>query len=252
MTMDDVTRHPDDEVLFDLVDGSLDDAAADLAQRHLARCSACAAFVRAATDGADALAAPVDPMPAAAAESLHLSINAAWRDRRDAIAADEQATPVLIDVASTPLDPATDIPSPPRRRRARRLLPVLAFAVLATLAGTSIYIGQQPADEPTVSVESSAPEPTAAPSSERSTDDARKSLSTESTDADIDAGAVADAAAGAAASAPAGVGGDPYDDLMTQEFVCIASRDEFDLTLPDGRIPQQILRGPLGIYVVCG
>jgi hypothetical protein len=257
--MNDVTRHPDDEVLFDLANGALDDGTTDLARRHIARCAACAAFVRAATDGAAALVEAVEPMPEQSAQSMHLSINAAWRERRDSIAADEQSTPVSVnaDVALAPLDPEAEPIPLPRRRRARRLLPVLAFAVLATLAGTSVYIGQQTSDDQSVATTTS--DSTDAERAAPALSDAIDHAAAPAAGAADTEGAAApdgiakstgtDAAAAPENSVPAD---EPYDNFIANDIRCVATRDETELSLPDGRIPQQIIQGPLGIYVVCG
>lgn len=235
--MDDVTRHPDDEQLFDLVDGALDDAATERVQRHIARCAACAAFVRSATEGAAALDEPVQPMPAAAAEAMHMAIDAEWRARRAVTEPEPAPEPDPDPVPMFAPVPTLEQPRP-TRRRARRLLPVLAFAVLATLAGTSVYVGQQSG-------------------SDSSSSDAKSTESTTSVSEALSSasGAGLETAARAADSAATAAPVDPsvqLDQGIELDRICIATLDETALYLPDGRIPQQVLRGPLGIYVVCG
>jgi hypothetical protein len=43
-----------------------------------------------------------------------------------------------------------------------------------------------------------------------------------------------------------------YDEFVDQDRTCIATLDETQLALPDGRIPTQITQGPFGMYLVCG
>ncbi len=335
--MDDVTRHPDDSTLFDLVEDALDPARAELVRTHLSRCAACAAFVQAARAGAPVTSSAVEPMPEAAAANLMGAVTSAWRERVAGIAAAEavqdaseiETTPVPVpDPVSggefagyAPTDRAPDAATPervatPRRRRGRRLVPVLAFVVLGTLAGTSILIGNETADLTAVDrdngaeseseddvVSGEAPEaPMAEPSITPST-----GADATATDSAIEAGspdeggdpaggsatggslteAPPEPGAGAGAGAGAGVepdsatktgrpgddrdavsadsgaaaGGPPevavpppadYEEFVDQQLVCIATLDDTQLALPDGRIPTQITQGPFGIYLVCG
>ena len=290
--MDDVTRHPDDETLHDLVAGTLDDARSATVRAHLARCAACAAFVQSAASTAQLLAAEaVETMPAAAAERLHASVATAWRERVAGIAASEAAAdadatvPVPVPSAGefagyAPITPdeqpgaAKAATTKAPTRRGRRLVPVLAFVVLGALAGTSYLVGQQ--QEPgtandastattsgdagataseerdaAMSPEAVAPPEAGAPvAGDVATGTAVEPGSVESDKAAADAaaGGVVDSAAPTAPLPPPS----DYDDFVEQDRLCIATRDEAQLMLPDGRIPQQIVRGPLGTYLVCG
>jgi hypothetical protein len=256
--MADFTGHPDDELLFDLADGALDEARAEQVRAHLHRCAACAAFVAAATVGAEATTLLVEPMPADAASALDVAMAAAWRERRDAIVAAEaeaDAADALETVPVAPTSPAAQ-PSARPRRRARRFVPILAFAVLALLAGTSVYVGQHRTSGGDASTAADE-DTTAMPAQDADTD----------TDTDTGAGAAAPEASVAPpareaaeaddltdvqkAAEDAASSGD-YDDFISQERACIATRDQTRLYLPDGRVAQLILTGPLGIYVVCG
>ena len=284
--MDDVTRHPDDERLFDYVAGSLDSAVADLVARHLQRCSACAGFVRAAGTGTESLAGLVEPMPDTLATDMHRALAAAWRDRRDSIAAHEAAVdaaaPVPAEAGTGRLDttsqPVADVVRPARSGRWRRLVPVLAFVVLATLAGTSIYLGGDQAavddarsgdDTGSFAADEDVP---AASAPAPSNVEAERA---ESADAAGAAGATADlaitspesgatsptdeagdrtakSAAGDDAAfevPPVGVPGEQVDAVAME---CIFTRDETGLTLPGGRLAASITRGPFDLYLVCG
>lgn len=162
--MDDLTGHPDDATLFDLLEGALDPAREQAVVAHLERCAACAAFVDASRAGAPETTTAVVAMPEQASERLHLRLAEGWRERTRTIAAAEAredaaapATPVvpvpvpvpvplpLADddlLAPQPLVPSPRPAQPTREGGWRRLLvPGLAFAVLATLAGTSIWVG---------------------------------------------------------------------------------------------------------------
>ncbi len=223
--MAELTGHPDDELLFDFTAGSLDSARADEIRAHVARCAGCAAFMDAALIGADATSLLVEPMPTAAAAALDAAVDAAWRERA-----------VVSNVATAP--PA--LVRTPTPRRARRFVPILAFAALALLAGASIYAGRGGGDS---SSYSSSPKS----QSETSTDAPATSERTPAVEADSSAGAPAMATP----PAPPIDSGDVTGDAATQRE-CIATRDETQLFLPDGRVAQVILTGPLGIYVVCG
>lgn len=286
--MDDVTRHPDDATLFDLVEGALDDARAETVQAHLSRCPACAAFVAAARAGAAVSSSAVEEMPAEAVARLDVTVAAAWRDRVAGIAAAEaleDATPVAVGatdvIATAPID-ADPIgndsrPASARRRGVRRLVPVLAFVVLGTLAGTSLYLGeQQPKDGATLgrgeqetATENTAPEP---PSPSAVDGGAIEAGAPPVADTSVSAGEpaggeeykvqrdVAAATGGAmseaadAASSPVDPSEPPadYDEFVEQQQLCLVTRDQSQLVLPEGRIPTQITQGPLGLYLVCG
>lgn len=287
--MDDATRHPDDAVLFDLVEGSLDPEQAELVDDHVAHCSACAALVAAARSGRDAASGGAVELPADRAEQLTLAVRAAWRQRRVDVLAAEQADedqPVIDSPVTVARPEAGDevlesIPTGralPRSRRARRLVPILAFGVLATLAGTSVYIGE---DRPTAPDRATTGGGTVA-SEGSGGDDVESGRTGPAEDATADGAEGADAPS-SGLEAPVGAGpieGDPTastprvtpgapSDASVElapeglietdhgaqgldEPTCIATRDERELVLPDGRIPQRIERGPLGIYLVCG
>ncbi len=164
--MDDVTRHPDDATLFDLVEEALEPARAEQVRSHLSRCSACAAFVQAARAGAPVTNSAVEAMPLEAAANLHAAVTTAWRERVAGIAAAE-ATQDAIETTPVPApSPAgefagyapadrtgareTSASVPPPRRRGRRLVPVLAFVVLGALAGTSVLIGDESRQQATI------------------------------------------------------------------------------------------------------
>lgn len=312
--MDDVTRHPDDETLFDLVEDTIEPARAAKVRAHLARCSACTAFVAAARAGAPVTSSAVEEMPAEAAANLMGAVTTAWRDRVAGIAAAEAAQDAGApgagaagsEIATTPVPvpggefagyaPANDAaratevgrPSARPRRRARRLVPVLAFVVLGTLAGTSILIGNDSTsnDATTVTRDGGAesadgtvsgealsdpgsPEPSIAPSSgaDEAVPDsaggetggaaapATGAAGTESS-ANAEKSARDSTAAAGGATNATGVTAVPppsdYDAFVDQDRTCIATLDEAQLALPDGRIPTQITQGPFGLYLVCG
>jgi hypothetical protein len=287
--MDDASRHPADDVLYDLVEGALDDARAQDVQRHVGRCAACAAFIEAATSGAVATSSLVSPMPADAVAALDVAVAGAWRERVAGIAVAEQAADAVAPAFETaPLvaagSPTTAMPvaspdaggAPKTRRRARWLVPALAFVVLGALAGTSWQAGEQ---RPAVGAESASKAGSTDADEAASTVNAPASESPAAREADAaaiesDSGVAAaagtstDAASGAAAGGPA-AGAPPLQGDATLDgavappvapegfeddgvLTCIATRDETKLFLPDGRVAQLVTSGPLGIYVVCG
>lgn len=290
--MDDVTGHPDDAELFDMVEGTLDPARAAIVDEHIARCAACGALVAAARSGRDATHDVAVELPGGRAEQLRYAVRAAWRERRARVLAGER----LADGAVTPMgQPAGErtevleaIPTsgPPGTRRARRLLPIVAFAVLATLAGTSLYVDDEriAAPDRSATEEASAPGESssgpggdaapAAPSVGGGPIEGDPSASTppvapgEPSDATTDLAAPPaagspegrEATSGGATDSTAGGAGVEAGSVAEMEGaaqalaepICIATLDETALALPDGRIPLRIERGPLGIYVVCG
>lgn len=166
-------------------------------------------------------------------------------------------------------------------------MPVLAFVVLGALAGTSIYIGERGAsgggDGASVQdVEQPAPESAAPEDTSRDLSDtgggsemAGESAAGDAATAPQAGKATSEplfgedrsgAAGGAQSTGPtsgpgtstttiSGSVGAPPDGAYVDEEgdrTCVATRDETQLTLPDGRLAQEILTAPFGIYVVCG
>ena len=273
-------------------------------------------------EGATAIADAVEPMPAPLADRLQAAVAGAWRERRDAIAATERAddaamatpTPEAAQAAADDDQPLILIPTEPpagaastpratpRRSRWRRAVPVLAFAVLATLAGTSVWLGGQDDqagsarnDAATKSQQSTAGDAEAggsAPADGEVPGANELSMGGDDTAADTTAAPAAAAPAAGDAAAKAGAegrsssstnpdeldpalqvppvgdagdtgpgdvqGGLDVDGLTeTQQAAsdgrtCIATLDETNLALPDGRLATLIIPGPLGLYVVCG
>ncbi len=261
--MDDATRHPDDATLFDLIEGALAPADEQRVRAHLSHCAACAAFVQAAQAGAPVTSSAVEAMPHDAAADLHAAVTAAWRERVAGIAATEAAQDAA-DAAgdgkfggSAPVElepPAPPAPvAAPRRRRSRRLVPVLAFVVLGTLAGTSLYIGEESSDTSLSEIVQEAEE--AGEASMSSGEGAMSADEQDTSKVGRDAAVMAEpSVSGAADSAVGGVEPPPagYDEFIDRDRICIVTRDPTQLALLDGRVPMQITRGPLGIYLVCG
>jgi len=174
----------------------------------------------------------------------------------------------------------------PRRDRFRWVTPALAFGVLALLAGTSVFLVD---DDPGGRPSTSAQDRNASTSSDDGVARPPESATSESApEGDTSASATAapasapitgnspgvagmteedDAAAGgtsdgvqqdAAKSTATGSGADPaFPDSQQHpdtygEPVCVATTDETQLTLPDGRIPQRIITAPLGVLIICG
>jgi hypothetical protein len=301
--MSDASRHPADDVLYDLVEGTLDDARAQDVGRHVARCAACAAFVDAARSGAAATSGPIPAMPADAVAALDRAVAGAWRERVAGIAAAEQVadsvTPPFETAQLIGVDrPTTAVPVAsteagrvaPQRRRARWLVPALAFVVLGALAGTSWRAGEQrpgagtdAASKPSAvsadetastasapsSVESSAPasslpDPsTQAQEAGRAATSAPEGVAADTAISSGNAAVGAGSTAGSATGAPPLLGDTSLDGIVAPPvkseggegdgvLTCIATRDETRLYLPDGRVVQLVTSGPLGIYVVCG
>lgn len=288
--MDDLIRHPDDATLFDLLDGGLDPAREQEVRLHLSRCAACAAFVSAARAGAPETTTAVVQMPSVASDRLHLRMREGWRERMERIGAAEQrespspgrrrtlrspqGSSRSSDLAGAPALAPAARPAP--RPWRRRLVPVLAFGVLAALAGTSVWVvdeapapRQGGADGESGSV---VTEPGAG------SDEASELASVPDIAADT---ATAPSAGGPAAStgAPPPADGTPVDDpnvdgrtvpadrvgpeaevaeppggaeQFSDGTICVLTFDETAIELPDERIPQQVLEGPLGLLLVCG
>jgi len=138
-------RHPDDATLFDFATGELAaDVRADVradVERHVAHCSACAAFIAASERGADALAHAVTPLSPEAAERLDARVASEWHLLHT-------GEPVAVDTAPRKPARSTTRNARDRRPRARswrrRAVPVLAFVVLAALAGVSVTLVDDP------------------------------------------------------------------------------------------------------------
>ena len=156
--MDDQLVHPDDATLFDLLEGELDAAREQAVIAHVERCSACAAFMDAALAGTPETTTAVVAMPEAASQQLHLRMAEGWRERMAALAAHEARADAAVPSIPMPSGapqpgtptyrplPTTVPSSRPRRGGWRRaLVPSFAAAVLAVLAGTSIWIGDDAA-----------------------------------------------------------------------------------------------------------
>lgn len=297
--MRDESGHPDDATLFDLLEGALDPAREQAVAAHLERCAACAAFMDAARAGAPETTTAVVSMPEAAAQRMHLRLAEGWRARVSALAAAEAradaAAPTTVPLPSMPPisgpPPTPPAPRPRERGGWRRLLvPGLAFAVLATLAGTSIWVGQD-ASAPSSSAGGARTDAATelAPSQDATTgatdplaDTAAPATAVPATAAPVTAesDAAAAAAGGSGAAAPEGAAGaaadvdgrtvpiapgtdardegiviEPpvgYDELVPGQL-CAFAFDPSALVLPDGRIPQQVIGpGPLGSYLACG
>jgi len=273
--MDEFTQHPDEATLYDLVEGLLDPARENEVAQHLETCASCAAFAEAGLAGSNLVDDAREAMPADAAERMMIALDVAWRERHAPAAAPEAVTAVTPmptaaqaeshvpdeTIALSPITsgtiPGIEEPAETERRRrfvprmrARALVPVLAIIVLGTLAGTSWLAGNEQASNP----------------SERD-----EATSTMNQDSAVDSGAGTAAPASAPESAPSAdegsdsavsAEGEALDSGMdtdpraverdSSSPICIATPDETKLVLPDGRIPTRIVRGPLGIYVVCG
>jgi hypothetical protein len=286
--------HPDDATLFDLLEGALDPAREPGVIAHLERCAACAAFVDAARAGAPETTTAVVAMPEPAAERMRLRLAEGWRERTAAIAAAEAradaAAPAPItvpppqplpDADADLIPPRLTPPSTSRQARGgwrRALVPALAFAVLATLAGTSIWVGQHSTAPATRSAgdaatatsgDSFASSDAAAPGSDEAASGgaaapavgaagspaevAPQPATGETSSQDLDGRTVTippeatDKAAEDAVAPPVG-----YTDIVAGEL-CTVAFSRLQLVLPDGRIPQQVFGpGPFGTFVVCG
>lgn len=249
--MEDAPRHPDEATLFDLIEGALDPARDAAVRDHVEECAACSEAVTGARTAAAEARSAATPMPEPAAHRMQLRLAAAWRERVSAIAAEEaRADARAAAPTEAPAAPPTKTTSvehrPPWRRR---LVPLLAFVVLAALAGVSISI-----DEP-------APE--------RQADGSRGQ---EQLEQGSDAGPAPAPEAGsdaAATSAPPvdgrtvepelseGVAPDQlepppvgYDEQLEGRVCVVAFRDDA-FVLPDGRVVQDVVEGPFGTYLVC-
>lgn len=264
--------HPDEATLFDLIEGALPEARAREIEAHLDACADCGALVTAALAGSPDDVTPVTAMPSEAVAKMDAALASAWRDRTAAIAAAEVATDAdrVDTLTQTPLIPtAMDLGtsgeqgvaepasrSRARGRRGRRLVPILAFCVLGALAGTSIWVGTQPgsggdtrsaSDEAATSVtakdSSVSGGATAEEFAQREVQPLPSTPETSAVTPEEDMGAGSDAADGFAP---------PPTEQKQEQWLCIATLDETQLYLPDGRVPREVLTGPLGLYLVCG
>ena len=255
--------HPEDATLFDLVDGTLDTGRTAEVQAHLEHCSACAAFVEAAREGAAALHQAAVTMPADTAERLQLAVADAW-DQQHSTA----SPPVEIAVAAP--QPAMP-PATSRSRWSRIAMPAVAFAVLALLAGTSVFIVEDrppsaakdaavPNDVQSMSSSGASTTPSDAENVDddtitREAADGEDALADAAVEAAAPVGPAVSTAKSADLSAPDLAGGAAPTTATTEtvpERTCFATTNESRLVLPDGRIPQRIITGPLGILIVCG
>lgn len=297
--MDDLSRHPDDATLFDLFDGALDAAREQEVRAHLQRCAACAAFVAAARAGAPETTTAVVAMPEDASERLHLRLRDGWRERTALIGAaearqDASGAPVpsvpLVGMEEDLVPPRIEPPRAADRRRPwrRRLVPVLAFGVLAALAGTSVWIGDDTARPGASggSADSAAESTTGATSAPADGDIAAvPDIATDTATAPSAGAPVAATAAGGDDNAASGAADvavtipptapEPSDGRAVEladgearvgeivpppagieQFgdgtICIVTFDQVTIELPDGRIPQQVRQGPFGMFLVCG
>ncbi|MBC7461364.1 MAG: zf-HC2 domain-containing protein [Thermoleophilia bacterium] len=268
------SRHPDDATLFDFAAGELDTQGRAVVQQHLARCAACSAFIAASTAGATALAGVVAPMPEAASNRLRLALDDEW----GTLHAGERAP-----IVATPLVPARSTRvGRERRPRARawrrRAVPVLAFAVIAALAGVSFTLVDNPASTPRP--RDSAPTTTATTATTEGASTSRAGAASEGSSGRIEeqAATATDAAAPTDGGAPAtgspaaataqaasaeldeqvATGGPveapiEYDPATGMPIpVCVAGFDPARIALPGNRSPATVIQGPLGLYVVCG
>lgn len=270
-------RHPTDDTLFDLVEGTIDAARMPELERHLARCAACAAFVTSARIGRERSTDAVETMPEAAVASFDAAIDAAWGERVGATTKlpAAAAIPPADDGAGDTIQLERVVPpsrprrSPaaarPRRRFVRSAIPVFAVIVVGVLAGTSVYVdGLDSGGQVDSKSERSAPSdmeaaapasPDAGASTEFDSDDgARQKLDEPAVAPEASAPSEPqtdgrDSAAGSAsATTPEAIIGAAEPD----DEVCIATNDPAQLYLPEGRIPREVIDGPLGTFVVCG
>ena len=268
--------HPDEEQLFDLIEGQLDDATERRVAAHLDWCASCAALAEAGLAGANALDGVVHPMPRAAANGLHAALAVEWdarageaqslADVAEAGSRDAEAAPAATTVESAgPVTPTLPARAP---RRYRWFAPALAAAVLAALAGTSIWIGADPSFRSGAHADSTAIAPdggaeggaaaggsVAAPMAKEAKTAADATSAAPATPPTADG----DYATGSATDVQVTV--EPRGDTVDRELgadtgsvadTCIASRDPAHLLLPDGSIPTRVAAGPFGIYVACG
>lgn len=282
MTPPDPT-HPPEDALFDLVEGSLDAARARSIEQHLAACDECSTLVESARAGATAARGADLSMPADASHRLHLALADTWDE---------------LHATSRPLPAA---PAHTTRRWSRRLVPALAFALLATIAGTSILAvderpggGRDAEEEVTQREDADVSTGTSADllQPERSRDLATNEKSARSGAESGAAGTASPAVAPqedgggpVSAEAPGGPGGPPPAPPGTGDHAgspggvtattpsttqpgpdeaepvpepdpdpetCVLTFGQYRLVLPDGSVPDRVIDGPLGMFIVCG
>jgi hypothetical protein len=261
------STHPDDATLFDLAEGALAPGHAGDVARHLDRCAACAAFVETAAAGrAAARDQQLEQLPAPAVDRLAAAFDDAWHEH----------APARAPLATEPLQVDGARPAAPSRWQGvrRRAVPVLAFAVLAGLAGVSVTVLEpssgglpgEPSEETAASADdhgarfmSTDPDPAAgqgttsggAPAPRADTDvQAERFDAPAAGSLDEDGYLADDVHAGPeAVTIPA----DPAtgeSELAVPR--CTARFDGLQPLLPDGSLPSWIAHGPGGLVVACG
>jgi hypothetical protein len=127
--------------------------------------------------------------------------------------------------------------------------------VLAALAGTSIWLGGQPAstssggearhESPQAGVAPSTRTPEAAAPAVAA--DSSGGANVSGSPATVEGAAKAAFGSAAPAAPPAGI------DRLVEPAVCVvAFGQDAMLTLPEGRVPQQVIVAPYGVRLVCG
>ncbi|MCW2949803.1 MAG: hypothetical protein JWN41_816 [Thermoleophilia bacterium] len=230
---DTAPRHPDDPTLFDFAADTLDVETRATVRRHIDHCAACSAFLAAAVAGSQALSDVVEPMPEPAVRRLRLTLDHAWSERND----------------GEPHPAPTVTPRPARFARGgaqaarrstgwrRRAVPVLALAVVGSLAAVSFSM-----------VNDTAVRGDRAPHSTRDRALPRHDGGDSGAAADESAAVTAKTVSGAVAQPSAG----KAEPSAPSEPVCGATYDASTLELPGGRYPATVISGPLGVVVVCG
>lgn len=236
--MEGKARHPDDEQLFDFIEEQLDPSQMQAVEQHLEHCHACVAFLESTRVGAELVSELVEPMSSAQEASLDDAVAKAWRDRIKRIEKEESRQDIAAAAKPTTNsgpDEALNLekiePFEQRhqaRYRRRGWTAIIAFSLLALLAGVSLNLSERPSSESHALLSPSASE---ADSSARSADASTKLN-------------------GIAESAVAGAPPSTSDGELEQR--CVAVRDLAELYLPDGRTPTKVYEAPLGIYVACG
>lgn len=241
------SRHPDDATLFDFAAGALDTKARAVVQQHLTRCAACSAFIAASNAGAAALADVVEPMPEPASTRLRLALDDEW----SALHAGERAA-----VETAPLMPARSTRvgrerrSPARTWR-RRAVPVLAFAVIAALAGVSFTLVDDPASTPRPADSSSAERTTAGASNDATSDGSSGRPEPQAQPAE-DAGATSSRPPAAATAPDTGVEGQPAAAPADGRGAATSSPDAVEAKEAGAALDAQVATGGTEINPVTG